>query len=72
MTTRRSQAEVVFLRFEANRVNPCINLSVRTHFKNARVFRDGKAEGFDNKVERNDKVASCSRASVSRAGKADG
>ena len=71
--TRCNQAEVVFLRSEANRANPAINPSVIAQFKNPRVFSDGKIEGFGNKVEkRSDMFPLYWMVSVSRAGKDDG
>jgi len=73
ITTRCNQAEVVLLRSEANRVRSSIKDSVMKQSKNARVLREGEAEGFDSKVERRpDKSASYSTESASRAGKDDG
>jgi len=72
MTTQCSQAEVVFLRSEANRVNFSINSSVRMQSQNPRVFKQGEAEGSDNKGERTyDKSLSLLMVKASRAGKDD-
>jgi len=47
--------------------------SVMTQFKNARVFSDGKAEWFGNRVERKFNTSvSHSTARVSREGKDEG
>ena len=73
MTTRCNQAEVVFLRSEANRVSASIISSERSQFKNASVFSAGDDEGLDNRVERRCKtLVAQSMANVSRAGKNDG
>ena len=72
MTTHCSQAEAVFLRSEANRVNLSINSSVRMQSQNPRVFKQGEAEGSDSKGERTyDKSVLLLMANVSRAGKDD-
>ena len=71
MTTRGIRAEVVFLRSEANRVNPSINSSVKSQFANARVFSEGEAEGFDNKLERRCDKSVPDAMNVSMAGKND-
>ena len=72
MTTQHSQEEAVFLRSEANRVNLSINSSVRMQSQNPRVFKQGAAEGSENKEERTyDKSFSLLMVNVSRAVKDD-
>lgn len=71
MTTRCNHAEAVFLRSEANWTNSPMNSSVRTQSKNASVFREGEAEGFENRAGRCGNLVSRSMVNVSRAGKDD-
>ena len=67
-----SQAEVVLLRVEENRVSSSINSSVMMQSRNVRVFNEGEDDGFENKAERSrDKSASRSMMSTSRTGKKD-
>ena len=72
MPTQCNQAEVVFLRLEANRVSSSMKPSAIIQSRNVRAFNEGEDDGFENKAERRyDKSVSHLTVSASRAGKDD-
>ena len=69
-TTRCSEADLVFLRLEANCANSSIKSSVIMQFRNASVFGMGEDLGLGNRVERaRDTSVLSLMTSTSREGK---